>query len=274
MPARRPHKDNVIYANFGANRKTVTRDDDLASVQQLNSRGRNRVSDWLAGIIETRAEPRRAKRGLTYYRSGHVLNFTTAGGRISADVAGSQNEPFRVAVVFPPRSKQDLQQAAEKVAAEPKQLDQIKAGKLKPELVHVLLAETPDEPRLYCECPDPVDCCKHLVAVIHHAIAAFDADPTLVFSLRSTTLVEFEQQTLDLTKEVSDKNAAKSPDNFWSGSTLPELPTPKTQSALDDSDLQLLHKAIRLVSFGSIDELRGVADVEDLYDALTHNHYE
>ena len=267
---RRPQKDNIIYANFGANRQ-ITDSDDAAAVIQLAGRSHSSAAGWLAKVVDTRAELKRASRGLAYYRTGHVLNFSTAGGKIAADVVGSQNDPFRVSIGFPPRSTQDFQQAVELVARNPQQLGQIREGKLADKLLHTLLAESGDELRLFCDCPDPFDCCKHIIAVLHHAIVAFDNDPNLVFALRGLTLGEFEQKALELSKPVSDKKASESSEHFWSGGTLPNLPNPKTQSALDDSDLQLLHKAIRMISFGSIDELRGVADVEDLYDALTRS---
>ena len=39
--------------------------------------------------------------------------------------------------------------------------------------------------------------------------------------------------------------------------------------ALDDSDTDLLHQAMRQVSYTSIEQLRAVSDIEDLYDHLT-----
>ena len=53
---------------------------------------------------------------------------------------------------------------------------------------------------------------------------------------------------------------------------MPQLPNPKIASALDDSDLDALHKAMRSISYTAIDELRAVADIEEMYDFLTQNH--
>ena len=38
---------------------------------------------------------------------------------------------------------------------------------------------------------------------------------------------------------------------------------------IEDSDLDLLHKAMQTISFTNIDQLRAVSDLEDLYDELT-----
>ena len=63
---------------------------------------------------------------------------------------------------------------------------------------------------------------------------------------------------------------AAATDRFWNGGPLPEIPQLKTQSALADSDEELLHKAMRTISYTSVDELCAVSDIEDLYYNLTH----
>ncbi len=265
----RPKKGNVIYANFGAHRKIST-DTDSARIVQIG-RGQGDAAKWLANLIQTRAESGRAKRGLGYYRAGHVLNFSAGAGRITANVMGSQNIPFEVSLSFPHRVPEDFQAVASLIAADANGIGRIKGGTLGPDLLRLLLADAPEGVRLWCSCPDPEECCKHVVAVAHQGIDQFDADPNLVFQLRSTSIAEFEQTTLLLAKKISVTHATDSPDAFWSGGQLPPLPTPKTQSALEDSDLHLLHNAIRVISYSSVDELRGVADLEDLYDYLTHD---
>ena len=57
---------------------------------------------------------------------------------------------------------------------------------------------------------------------------------------------------------------------FWEGRELPPLPEPKYAPAVDDSDPELLRKAMRSVSHTNIDLLRAVSDVDDLYYHLTH----
>ena len=40
---------------------------------------------------------------------------------------------------------------------------------------------------------------------------------------------------------------------------------------IEDSDMDLLHRAMQTVSFTNIDQLRAVADIEDLYDLLVND---
>ena len=60
-------------------------------------------------------------------------------------------------------------------------------------------------------------------------------------------------------------------DSFWDGHDLPDLPHPKIAPMIEDSDIHLLHRAMQSVSFTNIDQLRAVADIEDLYDDLTRS---
>ena len=70
----------------------------------------------------------------------------------------------------------------------------------------------------------------------------------------------------------ADSAAQTNDGNFWGDKTaLPQLPNTKIASALDDSDLDALHKAMRSISYTAIDELRAVADIEEMYDFLTQN---
>ena len=50
------------------------------------------------------------------------------------------------------------------------------------------------------------------------------------------------------------------------------MPEPKIAPAIDDSDPDLLRKAMRAVSHTNVDLLRAVSDVEDLYHFLTEKN--
>ena len=157
----------------------------------------------------------------------------------------------------------------------------------------------PYKARYYCDCPDKAKVCKHVVATMMAAADRVAADPGLVFQLRGLNLADMrlpKQSTkpagsagsVPATPETSapagasgarQKPQAEAPspeaiaaatDRFWNGGPLPEIPQLKTQSALADSDEELLHKAMRTISYTSVDELCAVSDIEDLYYNLTH----
>lgn len=55
---------------------------------------------------------------------------------------------------------------------------------------------------------------------------------------------------------------------FWEGTGLPELPSLERVSALEESDMDLFHAAMRTVSVTTVEQLRAVSDVEELYEHL------
>lgn len=74
------------------------------------------------------------------------------------------------------------------------------------------------------------------------------------------------------TSTAASKARAVSNELFWNGRSLPDVPEPKVAPAIDDSDPELLRKAMRAVSHTNVDLLRAVSDVEDLYHFLTEKN--
>lgn len=109
--------------------------------------------------------------------------------------------------------------------------------------------------------------CKHEVAVLEKLAAKIDADPLALFTFRGLDLTTLEHAVMAQAKETS-RESETDPELFWTGRQLPDLPTPRVSPALDDSDLDLLHKAMRAISYTNVDQLRAVSDIEDLYDHL------
>ncbi|MDY5786111.1 SWIM zinc finger family protein, partial [Corynebacterium sp.] len=186
-------------------------------------------------------------------------------------VTGSQNDPFAVSIRLPRRSAHDIQLALEMLAREAGSVEKAKRGDLSSEVLEVLLAPDADSIRFYCTCPDSAPVCKHAVAVADKAAELLDADPSILFSLRNLSLPMIEQGVRNQASAVARENSAEGSAYFWSGRTLPDLPRPKVAPMVDDSDLDLLHKAMQTVSFTNIDQMRAVADIEDLYDELTRS---
>lgn len=81
-----------------------------------------------------------------------------------------------------------------------------------------------------------------------------------------------EESTGNPASAATSKARAVSSDLFWNGRELPTMPEPKIAPAIDDSDPDLLRKAMRAVSHTNVDLLRAVSDVEDLYHFLTEKN--
>lgn len=258
---------------------------------------RSTAADWLTDLAFAQADSGRMSRGRGYYQGGHVINVEFASGAITAKVIGSQPQPFSVAIMFPPRTDPQLARLPDLISQLDGGIQAVRSGQFSPDMLKILFGGHPYKARYYCDCPDKAKVCKHIVATMMAAADRVAADPGLVFQLRGLNLADMRLPK-QLTKsagsagsvpptpktsasagsaESAKRAEAPSPeaiaaatDRFWNGGPLPEIPQLKTQSALADSDEQLLHKAMRTISYTSVDELCAVSDIEDLYYNLTH----
>jgi len=257
------------------------------------------AADWLTDLAFTQSDNGRMSRGRSYYQGGHVMNLEFVPGSITAKVIGSQPQPFSVAIMFPPRTDPQLARLPDLISQLDGGIQAVRSGQFSPDMLKILFGGHPYKARYYCDCPDKAKVCKHVVATMMAAADRVAADPGLVFQLRGLNLADMrlpKQSTksagsagsVPATPETSasagasgarQKPQAEAPspeaiaavtDRFWNGGPLPEIPQLKTQSALADSDEELLHKAMRTISYTSVDELCAVSDIEDLYYNLTH----
>ena len=310
LSRRSPQVGNVIYVNFGARdytpvagRDTFT-DPDAPSYKPRRKTTRARATakgthstaaDWLTDLAFTQSDNGRMSRGRGYYQGGHVMNLEFVPGSITAKVIGSQPQPFSVAIMFPPRTDPQLARLPDLISQLDGGIQAVRSGQFSPDMLKILFGGHPYKARYYCDCPDKAKVCKHVVATMMAAADRVAADPGLVFQLRGLNLADMRLPkpagsagSVPATPETSapagasgarqkpqaeapsPEDSAAASDRFWNGGTLTESHQLKTQSALADSDEELLHKAMRTISYTSVDELCAVSDIEDLYYNLTH----
>lgn len=305
---RSPQVGNVIYVNFGARDYTPVAGRDMFAGPDAPSHKPRRkttraratakgthstAADWLTDLAFTQSDNGRMSRGRGYYQGGHVMNLEFVPGSITAKVIGSQPQPFSVAIMFPPRTDPQLARLPDLISQLDGGIQAVRSGQFSPDMLKILFGGHPYKARYYCDCPDKAKVCKHVVATMMAAADRVAADPGLVFQLRGLNLADMRLpkqsmkpagsagsapkpqaaealSTAKRTEAPSPEAIAVATDRFWNGSPLPEIPQLKTQSALADSDEELLHKAMRTISYTSVDELCAVSDIEDLYYNLTH----
>ncbi|QPK83996.1 hypothetical protein G7Y29_04215 [Corynebacterium qintianiae] len=266
----RPSEDNVIYANFGARRRVFSPEEagtSQASVTRTPSYSPAAMRVFNAAVRQT--DPGRTKRGHQYAANGHVLETTPRSGGIDGLVAGSQNDPFAVAIQLPGRTAADIQGALDVMARRANSVARARTGDFDDDVLDILLAPDPASIRFLCTCPDASDVCKHAVAVAEKAAELIDATPDVIFSMRNLSLNTFEQGVRNRAATVARENSEEGSKYFWAGREMPDLPYPKVAPMIEDSDIDMLHRAMQSVSFTNIDQLRAVADIEDLYEELT-----
>ncbi|WP_394280865.1 hypothetical protein [Corynebacterium sp.] len=264
----RPRKDNVIYANFGARTR-------VNSADEVNVPPRPTGMTWSPAAMRIfnaairKTDQGRVSRGRQYAANGNVIALNLRNGAIHGQVAGSQNEPFNVVMRLPYRGPEELTEITDILARTPNGITLARRGTFEDRVLDLLLAEDLRDIVFNCDCPDQAEACKHAVAMAEKAAARIDADPPALFQLRGLDLNSLERTVRASAATVSKENSAEGSEFFWTGRGLPSVPSPKVAPMLDDSDLDLLHKAMQTISFTNIDQLRAVADIEDLYDELT-----
>ncbi|OFT61426.1 hypothetical protein [Corynebacterium sp. HMSC05E07] len=274
MAPARPKDDNVIYANFGT-RKRVSTPEEVHRVDRV--RTMQPAATRVINFVNEQTDSGRISRGRQYAADGHVVGLDVRNGAVHGKVAGSQNEPFAVLIQVPYRNNEDIARLSEMFARTPNSVAKAREGMLADDALDILVAEFADDLRFSCTCPDPEYVCKHVVAVADRLAARMDADPSVIFALRGLDFARLEQSVMEQAKSASEDSysgADLDPEErnalFWAGRELPLLPEPKSAPAIDDSDPDLLRKAMRSVSHTNIDVLRAVSDVDDLYYYLTH----
>ncbi|WJY97336.1 SWIM zinc finger family protein [Corynebacterium fournieri] len=265
----RPKEDNVIYANFGARKRVSSAEETGAPTRSFQQRSLSPAALRIANAAVRQTDVGRVKRGTEYAARGHVVELRVVHGGVRAAVVGSQNEPFQVGMHLPYRSYEDIRRAVGDIVRAPGSIAAAKAGTLDEHVLDILLCDAPQEVTFSCDCPDGANVCKHAIAVAQRAAELVDDDPTLIFTMRGLSLEDLESRKRNQAEDLARENAEPGSEFFWSGRPLPELPRPKVAPMIEDSDIDLLHRAMQTVSFTNIDQLRAVADIEDLYDELT-----
>lgn len=289
--SQHPRRGNVIYANFGR-RAQDSEDSGRAKDSQRSSEEKRRttlenqsqrytgvesrrstprergVSEFLRASVSSRADSGRLHRGRKYALNGNVVSVDIAPGRVDAQVAGSQIHPFSVTMILPYRTPDDLAEIGQVLLTTKDGFESVKEGRIDPRIREIILGSDPGDIRYICDCPDHADVCKHAVAIVEILIRRLEADPAELFRLRGLDIQQLATMVSERATAQSAVSATSTQPDYWEGSALPDLPEPTVRSALDDSNMDLLHQAMRMVSYTTIDQLAAVADIEDLYDFL------
>ncbi|ANE03735.1 2-oxo acid dehydrogenase [Corynebacterium crudilactis] len=268
--SRRVKMDNVIYANFGNKKRVSTPEDRVQVINKSRDKQFSPAGHRTVMLTEKNADSGRRSRGEQYYRNGNVTGITVMEGRVECTVAGSQNEPFTTTVTFPYRSSDKLREAYAAIADTPNGLRLVREGHLTSSMLDHLVGNPEESIYFDCTCPDRSLVCKHAVASAYYVAEKMTSNPALILDIRGQGLAGLE--ALIRTYHTKVDTEPEDNDSFWNGKELPSLPDPKIASAIDDSDINYLHKALRLISYTSLEQLRAVSDIEDMYEILVSNH--
>lgn len=146
---------------------------------------------WVGALEAAGAlDANRLPRGRTYARRGAVTDLAVEAGRVTARVAGSRAQPYKVRLALPAFDDATWEAVVAALAGEVRHAAALLDGQMPADVDDVLatcgvsLFPAAGELDTHCSCPDWANPCKH-VAAVHYVLAqAFDADPFLLPTLR------------------------------------------------------------------------------------------
>ncbi|MDO5076548.1 hypothetical protein [Corynebacterium sp.] len=265
MSRKRTVVDNVIYANFGSRPKQPSRQKRTMSSAVA---GRVFAAQLIPDLLAQLIDERRISRGRTYARDGHVTRVELGSGIITGYVRGSQSEPFFVQLRLPPCDAASVTDVMERLRALPNGLQDVLAGQVPSAWIRTLIAHGADQIDVRCSCPDRALVCKHAIALGEVVAERIHEKPEQVFWLRGVDVRRL-LAPLETSAPWEASEVSYDAEHFWQGWQLPELPEPDAALGFTAEHAQVLYRAVEAISSSTVEQLRGVADIEDMYDYLT-----
>jgi uncharacterized Zn finger protein len=149
---------------------------------------------WCENLERYSDYSNRLPRGRTYLRNGSVIDLGIAAGTVTAQVMGSSL--YRVEVSISAVPARQWQGIARDCAQSIDSLVELLQGQLSTSVMERItrpgtgLFPTPKEISFSCSCPDWAAMCKHVAATLYGVGARLDAQPELLFILRSVDAQE------------------------------------------------------------------------------------
>ncbi|MDG2990665.1 metal-binding protein [Candidatus Synechococcus calcipolaris G9] len=195
---------------------------------------------WI-DVLESFGWRRRMERARIYVREGRVLSLEFQGEKVQATVQGTAPDPYNVELYLDAFSDEEWQFVVEALAGQAFYSAKLLAGEMPMAIETVftnaglsLFPFSKFDIHSNCDCPDPVNPCKHIGAVYYLLGRYFNQDPFILFQLRGQTKAEImtrlrqlrtgstvESEPLDV--ESTDYHPPHLGDRFWNYSE--DLPT-------------------------------------------------
>lgn len=188
-------------------------------------------------VLESFADSGRLSRGRSYARKGQVVDLRIRPYEVTAEVQGSDPEPYEVAVGIDPIDAATWASVEEALASQAVFRARLLAGEMPPEIEEVfaifgvsLFPASPADLHVMCSCPDWVEPCKHAAAVLYLLAEAFDDDPFLVLAWHGRTKDELltglrrHEPGAPDPLEIDETPVAGRMDDFWAPAALHDRP--------------------------------------------------
>lgn len=228
-------------------------------ITDVGASGREWWAQRWVDVLESFGWRRRLERARNYVREGRVLELTFEGPEVAALVQGTAPEPYEVNLSLDPFDDEQWSYVIEELSQRAIFAAKLLAGEMPQNIEEAFTASglslfpfSKFDIHSRCNCPDPVNPCKHIGAVYYLLGNRFSQDPFILFQLRGRTkaaIIEALRQNRSQSsdseeaqqqRERPDTNKAVTVDaNFWSydqqldPSLVVIAPPPTSETVID-----------------------------------------
>ncbi|MEB3249086.1 MAG: SWIM zinc finger family protein [Merismopediaceae bacterium] len=199
------------------------------------------VERWLE-LLDSYRFKKRLERARNYAREGHILCLEFEQSQVTAQVQGSEVEPYQVSLYLEAFSEEDWHYVVETLAEKAIYSAQLLAGQMPSAIEQVFIKNGLNlfpynltEIRSYCTCPDKANPCKHIAAVYYQIGDRLSSDPFVMLQLRGRSktqlLAELQEQR---NRQTQDNTPLSQPET--APTTALPLPEPAAQSPDSEPD--------------------------------------
>jgi uncharacterized Zn finger protein len=191
------HKVSLFDANFlrsfisDQNSSVSNRSVGMVSSQASNTTEREWWAQRWIDVLESFGWRRRLERARNYVREGRVLQLTFTQTQVKALVQGTAPEPYEVSLGLDPFSEEQWHYVLEELSHRAIFAAKLLAGEMPQNIEEAFTASglslfplSKFDIHSRCNCPDPVNPCKHIGAVYYLLGDYFSRDPFILFQLR------------------------------------------------------------------------------------------
>ncbi|WP_404784264.1 hypothetical protein [Altericista sp. CCNU0014] len=183
---------------------------------------------WI-DVLESFGWRRRLERARNYVREGRVLALKFQGPQVLAQVQGTAPEPYEVSLGLDPFTDEQWSYVIEELSTRAIFAAKLLAGEMPQTIEEAFTASglslfpfSKFDIHSTCDCPDPVNPCKHIGAVYYLLGDYFSQNPFILFELRGRTKAQIVDSLRQL-RSTPEAAAEVSGDRLERPSVLPDL---------------------------------------------------
>jgi uncharacterized Zn finger protein len=148
---------------------------------------------WL-DLLDSYRFKKRLERARNYSRQGNVLSIKFKGAKVTAEVQGTEVEPYQVSLSLESFTDEQWGFVIETMSHRAFFAAKLLAGEMPQNIEEVFTANgvslfpfSLSDIRSKCSCPDKANPCKHIGAVYYQLGDRFSEDPFVLFQLRGSS---------------------------------------------------------------------------------------